>query len=155
MLKCAWGFIGGHLEKLFRLKGAVMSEFAPGLLAKISERYFGWYTSDFSRDWEYKWAAEQLQLRHGEVLLDAGTGKSPLPFYFAEQGVNVITVDSDSAGEGGECGYFDYGQVLPQMRSNNSDFTCMRWLDTASVDALVSISVIQTSRQITDTSCLG
>jgi hypothetical protein len=49
----------------------MMSELAPDLFSKISERYFGRYTSHFSDDWESKWAAEQLQLSRAEEILAA------------------------------------------------------------------------------------
>ncbi len=112
-------------------------------LEQLADRYFRWHDTHFSRAWEYPWVAARLDLRPGVSLLDAGAGRSPLPFYCADRGATVCTVDSGNPGSSGAWGYFDYGAAHAGITSYNMDFCRLPWAQDGGFDYVVSVSVIE------------
>jgi SAM-dependent methyltransferase len=124
-------------------------------LKALSDKHFKWHTTHFSRKWEYPWVCSRLAevgVKHipvnlrqpvqGRSVLDAGAGMSPVALWAAEQGANVMTVDSGGqAGKG--AGFVDYAKYNPAITSYQSDFAKMELLANDSLDALVAISVIE------------
>ena len=112
-------------------------------LEQISDRYFGWHDTHFSRVWEYPWVANQLDLRPGVSVLDAGAGRSPLPFFCAESGAKTCTVDSGMSEWEGTWGYFDYSTLYPAIISFNTDFCHLPWAQDSEFDFIICVSVIE------------
>jgi len=112
-------------------------------LKDISKKYFNWQTTHFSRWWEYEWIVRHISLKDGMRMLDAGTGKSPIPLYFAERGALVITVDNGKPDEGDEWGYIDYQKFHPNVQSFNSDFSQLPQIAKGELDIITCISVLE------------
>ncbi len=96
----------------------------------------------YSRIWEYPWATFQLRPFFGcaSKVLDVGSGKSPLPWFLAKQGVTVIVSDCTPA----------YWRIWKQARHRLGVNVQQLILDaqsldlpTGSVDIYMSISVIE------------
>ena len=113
-------------------------------LKQLSDKHFGWHSTHFSRKWEYPWVCSRLAELDisGKAILDAGTGMSPVVLWAANQGARAITVDS--GGQGGKgAGFVDYSRCISTITSYRNDFAKMDFLAGNSLDALISISVIE------------
>jgi SAM-dependent methyltransferase len=112
-------------------------------LDQISDRYFGWHDTHFSRAWEHPWVANQLDLHPGVYVLDAGAGRSPLPFFCAERGAIAYTVDNGSPEWEEAWGYFDYSKANPAISSFNTDLCSAPWAKDIQFDFIISVSVME------------
>lgn len=125
----------------------------PGLvleLVEISRSMFGWFTKHPTRIHEYPWVVSQVPNCADKRILDIGSGLSPLPWYFANRGAKVVTIDnskkirdsnSDPA-DWNEWGYYDYSVHGPNITSLNQDIVEARF-ESCSFDFIYSISVVE------------
>lgn len=113
-------------------------------ITEYYEYYFGFPEVNFYRPWENTWVSHQIGSPRGLSVLDAGAGKSALPFFLAESGAEVITVDHGSPGDKSkQWGFYDYGKTLPGIKSYNADFTNMVWAGESQFDVVVCLSVVE------------
>lgn len=61
-------------------------------LDRLVRRHPGYYLHP-SKRWEYPWALEQANLGEGNIVLDAGCGRSVFPLYLAGRGHTVYACD--------------------------------------------------------------
>ncbi len=116
-------------------------------LVDVSRVNFGFYTSHYSRVFEYTWLYEQLENETGNVL-DLGAGVCPLPLALANNGFKVTTIDSHptqrklaAKKEWTEWGFLDYSIFNKAITSRNIDF--LKFRSKKKFDFIYSISVIE------------
>lgn len=116
----------------------------------VSRRWFGWYTRQPSRAFEYVWVMERLAPAAGRAVLDIGAGISPLPLWLAMRGAAVTTLDHSplrrdpdhNDASWNEWGFLDYARLHQGIRSLNQDV--QEWeCSPNSLDAVYSISVVE------------
>ena len=117
-------------------------------LIKFSREKIGFFPKTIIRTHEYSWFIEHIQDCAGKRILDVGAGVCCLPFYLADCGAEVTTVDrhhimrnSQPKEAWNEWGFLDYGALQPGIKSFNMD---MGEFDTdESFDIIYSVSVIE------------
>lgn len=102
---------------------------------------------DSTRGWEYPFVLENLKLREGLRILDAGCGRSELGMYCAKRGCRVCGSDrSDVPFAGGDSGA-GIDRALAAERGVEIDYRvedirAMGWKD-GSFDAVICVSVLE------------
>jgi 2-polyprenyl-3-methyl-5-hydroxy-6-metoxy-1,4-benzoquinol methylase len=117
-------------------------------LVGFSRKTIGFFPRTVSRTHEYPWFVKHMLGCAGKRVLDVGAGVCCLPFYLAERGARVTTVDNHAIQRNGqppetwnEWGYFDYSAIDPRIKSVNAD---MRSFDDGDkYDIVYSVSVIE------------
>lgn len=117
-------------------------------LLACARAYFGVHWRHFPYTINYPWAAEQLdRVRKPGRILEIGAGANPLPFYLAERGYHVDTVDNadyvrtlPAGDDWNEWGFFDYGAHHPAIRSYNVSVEA--FAPAEAYDAIYAVSVI-------------
>ena len=117
-------------------------------LLKTSEKYFGVRWRHFPHTINYTWIAAGLSdLSEGARVLEIGAGANPLPFYLADRGVTVDTVDNSDVPRRlppdeswNEWGFLDYGLLHPSITSYNLSVTDFE--PGEKYDAIYSVSVL-------------
>lgn len=118
-------------------------------LVPFSRDKVGFFPRTVIRTQEYPWFADQMQDCAGLDILDLGAGVCCLPFYLADRGARVTTVDMHALQRNAqpretwnEWGYLDYGRLDPRIRSFNMDFGAFKE-PSGSYDIIYSVSVIE------------
>jgi 2-polyprenyl-3-methyl-5-hydroxy-6-metoxy-1,4-benzoquinol methylase len=117
-------------------------------LVDFSRKTIGFFPRTVIRTHEYPWFANHIPDCAGKRVLDVGAGVCCLPFYLAERGAHVTTVDSHAVRRIGqppetwnEWGFLDYSAFDPRIRSMNVD---MRDVDDGEkYDIVYSVSVLE------------
>ncbi|MGI0011582.1 MAG: DUF4214 domain-containing protein [Nitrosopumilaceae archaeon] len=118
-------------------------------LINTSRRYFGWFTKHYPRLCEYPWIAKKMPQVRNKMILDIGTGISPMPLYLAENGAKVITVDNNKTvkklnnnASWNEWGFLDYSELNQNITSINYDIERTDFPNNY-FDYIYSVSVIE------------
>jgi len=119
-------------------------------LIDISRREFTFFTNTLTRTIEYPFIVDSVGEIRNKYILDVGSGLTPLPLYFAQEGAHVVTIDNSSmiriAEEKGqkwnEWGFYDYGRCNGNVTSINADIFIAD-LPADSFDVIYSVSVIE------------
>jgi SAM-dependent methyltransferase len=117
-------------------------------LVDVSRTAFGFFADQFTYTISYPWVAGRLEgLPAGSRVLDFGAGVSPMPLWLADRGALVDTVDNHpimrtlpSVEDWNAWGFFDYGQLRPNMASHHcaiAEFT-----PVSRFDAVYSVCVL-------------
>lgn len=135
------------------LRSALARSMAPQILSELvilSRSLFGWFSKCQTRCDEYVWISSSYSHFHNMLFLDIGSGVSPLPVYFANQGHTVLTIDSSDIQRvpgNGEIdwngwGFLDYSLLHKNISSINGDATDST-LDGQMFNLCYSVSVIE------------
>lgn len=117
-------------------------------LVAFSRERVGFFPRTVIRTHEYPWFVDQMRGCAGKHILDVGAGVCFLPFYLAENGAHVTTIDKHSIIRLGqpqdvwnEWGFLDYGTIDSRIKSFNAD---MREFDSGEkYDIIYSVSVLE------------
>ena len=116
-------------------------------LVRLSREKLGFFTRTVSRMLEYPWIASQLGDVAGKRIVDVGAGVGPLPFYLAERGALVATVDNhprvqtlETRAQWNEWGFLNYGQHGERLLSFHEDASRFDFQDS---DIVYSVSVLE------------
>lgn len=134
------------------LKEAIQLCKEPNLLnhlVALSRLKIGFFTKHFTRSLEYPWLASKLDNQvEKKYVLDVGAGLSPLPFFLANQGAKVFTVDYHpkirtlkTFDDWNEWGFLDYSLIDERIKSLNTD--ALKFDSSQKFDYVYSISVIE------------
>lgn len=117
-------------------------------LVDLSRQHLGFFPSTIIRTIEYPWLASRLERHAGARVLDVGAGVCVLPFWLAERGCAVTTVDNhpmersaDSRNRWNEWGYLDYASIDPRIMSAHQDAAA--FTADEPYEAIYSISVLE------------
>jgi SAM-dependent methyltransferase len=118
------------------------------ILVDTSRESFGFSTKHFPHVINYPWVAARLEdLPARSHILDVGAGVSPIPVWLAQRGMEVNCVDSHpvvrslpATDDWNEWGFFDYGQLHPNLTSHHCSIAEFTPLTT--FDAIYSICVL-------------
>jgi 2-polyprenyl-3-methyl-5-hydroxy-6-metoxy-1,4-benzoquinol methylase len=114
-----------------------------------SRAQLGFYTQTSSRMIEYPWVLDKMSsLPAGALVLDIGSGVSPLPPILAQRGLQVACVDSHpmvrtlaDRHAWNEWGFFDYSVLSPRIKAFHTDILDFR--PNVKFDAVYSVSVLE------------
>lgn len=116
-------------------------------LVRLSREKLGFFTSTVSRLLEYPWIASQMGDVAGKRIVDVGAGVGPLPFYLAERGARVVTVDNhpgvrtlETRAGWNEWGFLDYSQCDERISSFHEDASRFDFQES---DIVYSVSVLE------------
>lgn len=130
--------------------GMILNDFPNILkeLVNISRENIGFFTSHFSRVFEYSWILFNLNERQDISVIDIGAGVCPLPICLADRKFKVTTIDShplirkeENRKKWNEWGYLDYSRYRTNIQSLNIDFQKFR--PSELFDVIYSVSVIE------------
>lgn len=117
-------------------------------LVSLSKKRLGFFPKTVVRAIEYPWFARQLRDEQRGRILDLGAGVSVLPFWLAEAGWNVATVDlhqtnrtKEPQSGWNEWGFLDYSTMDQRIVSHNLDAALFQ--PQEQFDAVYSVSVIE------------
>lgn len=125
-------------------------------LVKLSREIIGFFPKTSIRMFEYPWLVDTVQnLNQNEFnlpnlkIIDIGAGVSVLPFYLAENGYTVLTIDSHPSTERkledmenwNEWGFLDYSLLNEKITSLRED--AATYIPSDKMDIAYSISVIE------------
>ncbi|QNJ96716.1 methyltransferase domain-containing protein [Constantimarinum furrinae] len=116
-------------------------------LVDVSRTELGFFTSHYTRVFEYSWLFSELENVERSSIIDLGAGVCPLPICLYHQGHKVTTIDShslirrQSEKKGwNEWGFLDYS-IFGDIKSQNVDFS--QFTSLRKYDYIYSISVIE------------
>jgi len=117
-------------------------------LVAVSRERIGFFPATSSRTIEYPWFASRLAGNAGRVVIDVGAGVCVLPFWLADRGCRVVTLDSHPAARDprdragwNEWGFLDYGRLDPRIVSHRIDAAAFE--PEVRAAAVYSVSVLE------------
>lgn len=117
-------------------------------LRSLSIQQLGFFPETVTRGFEYPWFAQRMLDCSGKRALDVGAGLNVLPFWLAEQGAEVVTLDNHPLHRElsakhlwNEWGFLDYGHIDPRIQSYNQSI--VGYSPEQSFQLVYSVSVIE------------
>jgi 2-polyprenyl-3-methyl-5-hydroxy-6-metoxy-1,4-benzoquinol methylase len=116
-------------------------------LTRLSREKLGFFPKTITRTLEYPWFASQLRAGLRHRVLDIGAGVCVLPLWLAQQGIDVVTIDSspqrdlDNKAGWNEWGYLDYSRLDARIVSHNLD--AQLYEPERPFNAIYSVSVME------------
>ena len=117
-------------------------------LVSLSRRKIGFFPKTIIRTIEYPWFAKQMEGAFGQTILDVGAGVNVLPFWLADKGAHVVTIDSHPNSRSltemhkwNEWGFLDYSIIDDRIKSIHGDV--MSFDHDAVFDFIYSVSVVE------------
>jgi 2-polyprenyl-3-methyl-5-hydroxy-6-metoxy-1,4-benzoquinol methylase len=117
-------------------------------LVSLSRRKIGFFPKTIIRTIEYPWFAKQMEDASGQTILDVGAGVNVLPFWLADKGAHVVTIDSHPNSRSlsemhkwNEWGFLDYSMIDKRIKSIHGDV--MSFDHDALFDFIYSVSVVE------------